>query len=794
LKSLGLKKNSSMIAVLLATLAAAQPRSRAYVPSPFLPPLRVNAAGKTVRTPAEWRARRQELASDVQEYILGHAPTQAAPSLIAADTINTTVLPEGGSSAFVRLAFDTKGGGGGVDEVAVVVEVLRGASAGAEKRPLFITQWTHRPWALYALSRGYAAILYPGCDTADVAPLFQAAYPNATMALIMARAYVASRVLDYALDPERVPFVDASRVAITGHSRNGKQSVVAAAFDERITAVVGSSPGSPVATPFRFSSCQFYGQDAVTSPPPSPWYSWWTPKCREFAGREADMPTDGHAIQALVAPRALALATGYADSEGDETFGNEWSLREVHGVYADLLGAGDNVSMLYRPGDHHGYIDVPGFFDFFGRAFAGAAGGQKARSVALGGGALERPPAPSLLSSFVTPAGFSWEAWHAATNASAGDAPPPTAKLTQRVAWVLDAPVFPPGGAVGALSVPDAYCEEANPGQYITEMLRHNPGNRGDKRYVNVSAVAFSFGGYVTATVYYDHALAALAAPAMAAPAAIWLHAYGYNRGFDTGGNNTDTYLELAKAGYVVFAFDLTGFGMRVANGGARYYDRRGGRGSLMAQHVADTGALLEAALCLTAAGRRGGGSEAARCAPPVGFSWSTKALEAVPDIDPAAVYVGGYALGGAVALHAAAGDKRFAGSFSVAGFTPMRTDRGDDPARSTGGLRRLSELHALVPRLGLFVGNEKSVPYDYDELLAAVAPRPVLLVTPRRDRDADFKDVCASVGAAREAWAKKGEEALLEHVVVDDYLRLSANVTQVVVAWASGRRRLRVQ
>ena len=50
-----------------------------------------------------------------------------------------------------------------------------------------------------------------------------------------------------------LPDVDGGRIAITGHSRNGKQSIVAAAFDERITAVVGSSPGTPIAAPVRFS-------------------------------------------------------------------------------------------------------------------------------------------------------------------------------------------------------------------------------------------------------------------------------------------------------------------------------------------------------------------------------------------------------------------------------------------------------------------------------------------------------------------------------------------------------------
>jgi len=97
--------------------------------------------------------------------------------------------------------------------------------------------------------------MYPGADTRDAAPDFQAAYPAASFGKILARAFVASRTLDFVLSPAatgavtglHLPPVDFGRVSITGHSRNGKQSVIAAAFDERFTSVVGSSPGELLA-------------------------------------------------------------------------------------------------------------------------------------------------------------------------------------------------------------------------------------------------------------------------------------------------------------------------------------------------------------------------------------------------------------------------------------------------------------------------------------------------------------------------------------------------------------------
>ena len=95
-----------------------------------------------------------------------------------------------------------------------------------------------------------------------------------------------------------------------------------------------------------------------------------------------------------------------------------------------------------------------------------------------------------------------------------------------------------------------------------------------------------------------------------------------------------------------------------------------------------------------------------------------------------------------------------------------------------------MSHLHALVPKLGLFIGSEETVPYDYDEILHAVAPRPTLLVTPTNDRDATLHDVVACINHSKSAWTKNVGN--LVHIAPDDYSRLSMNITDVTVEWAS--------
>ena len=143
-----------------------------------------------------------------------------------------------------------------------------------------------------------------------------------------------------------------------------------------------------------------------------------------------------------------------------------------------------------------------------------------------------------------------------------------------------------------------------------------------------------------------------------------------------------------------------------------------------------------------------------------------------------------GFALGGTVALHAAALDTRISAVASFAGFTPFRTDTADKP---TGGIQRLYEMHALLPRLGLFdtAALRPQIPYDYDELLkVGIAPRPTLLYTPQGDRDATFEDVSACVKGAQASWP---DEQLLTWHSPATISKMEHAEAAALVAWLRG-------
>lgn len=124
-------------------------------------------------------------------------------------------------------------------------------------------------------------------------------------------------------------------------------------------------------------------------------------------------------------------------------------------------------------------------------------------------------------------------------------------------------------------------------------------------------------------------------------------------------------------------------------------------------------------------------------------------ALPPIPRVDPHRVYLAGYSVGGAAALHAAAFDPRVAGVATVSGWTPMRSDTD---ARPSGGVRRWWQWHATQPRLGWFAGAgaEAGIPYDYDDVLRLVSPRPVYVHQPAADRMCNATEVAGVVGALR--------------------------------------------
>jgi pimeloyl-ACP methyl ester carboxylesterase len=165
-------------------------------------------------------------------------------------------------------------------------------------------------------------------------------------------------------------------------------------------------------------------------------------------------------------------------------------------------------------------------------------------------------------------------------------------------------------------------------------------------------------------------------------------------------------------------------------------------------------------------------------------------ALELVSLVDPQRIYLFGYSIGATVGIYTAALDARVQGLVAICGFTPMRSDTAE---RGAGGVARYSHEHGLIPRLGFFVGHEAQIPYDFDELLGAIAPRPVLVMQPQLDRDAHIADVRAAIAQAAKVYGLYGATDKLALYDPWDYNRLSESSQDWVVKWMTSNLRPKV-
>lgn len=127
---------------------------------------------------------------------------------------------------------------------------------------------------------------------------------------LRAWAWGASRALDYF---EKDKSVDAKRVALEGHSRYGKATIVALAYDQRFWTAYVSSSGAGGAKLHRRNWGEIVENVAASSE-----YHWMAGNFLKYAGplNWNDMPVDSHELVAMCAPRPVFLSAGATNGDG----------------------------------------------------------------------------------------------------------------------------------------------------------------------------------------------------------------------------------------------------------------------------------------------------------------------------------------------------------------------------------------------------------------------------------------------------------------------------------------------
>ncbi|WP_236971485.1 alpha/beta fold hydrolase [Membranihabitans marinus] len=682
-----------------------------------------------VSTPQQWQGQRQWMKKALQYYITGSFPTDVGEvkAKIISEKMDGEVKLQ-----LIELRF------GPNNAAKLTLEMM--IPPGSGPFPVFMTQWNHREWAQVAVRRGYIGCVYAGADAKDDTEEYSKIWADQyDFSRLMRRAFGCFRAIDYLYT---LDYVDREKIGLTGHSRNGKQSLMAAAFDERIKAVIPSSGGTGAEVPWRYCSHKYDVEDLALLTCAQP--SWFHPRLRFFVGREDKLPVDQNHFMALIAPRGLMLSSAKNESASNY-WGIEQAYLESQKVYR-FLGNEDGLALRLREGLHSvSARDMEDYIDFFDYVF---------------GRHSSKPPS-TMVSKYDYPTGKS-DQMIASSEPSLGDGDRAgeedlvsidnleiyRSKTKEKILDILGNP--PPGVTnLGPMSIKNGGRGEVSFGHFLSR-----PGAT-----ENMSVMAISpyngFGDNLFGYLYYPKAKADRGEKM---PVVIYLHEYDYSKGFSSMGFDHDIpgfFRQLVDQGFAVMAYDMIGFGNRIDEG-KRFYQRYPDW-SKMGKMVIDVQGALDG-------------------------------LIHMKEIDSDQIFVAGYALGATVGLYAAALDDRIAGLLSVAGFTPLRPELSNpsinDGDKGYDALLSLSHLHGLIPRLGNYIDHRDKLPYDYDDLLMMMAGRPTLVIAPQWDREASWPRVKSTVHRVNNRVLTWDLQPHIELLSPMDYNRFSPEMKEYSSQW----------
>jgi hypothetical protein len=326
-------------------------------PYPDLPdPLRMNDGRKVTSAKMWWENRRPEIVELFDREIYGRVPKNTPK--VTWEVKNTSDETVGGTPVITKHLI------GHVDssrdpEIKVDIELNLTTPAKAAgpvpiimefgfTRPLpaaIAARFTPPPgptWQEQVITKGWGyAVLSPTSVQADngagltkgIIGLMNKGQPRKPddWGALRAWAWGASRALDYF---ETDKAVDAKHVGMEGHSRYGKATAVAMAYDSRFAAAFVSSSGEGGLKLNRRNWGELVENVAATNE-----YHWMAGNFLKYAGplHWNDLPVDAHELVALCAPRPVFISAGATNGDG-------WV--DAKGMFLAGVGAGPVYRLL----------------------------------------------------------------------------------------------------------------------------------------------------------------------------------------------------------------------------------------------------------------------------------------------------------------------------------------------------------------------------------------------------------------------------------------------------------------
>lgn len=332
-------------------------------PYPNLPDPLVLKNGQKVTTPEIWwNQRRPEIVEDFDREIYGRAPKDTPK--VNWEVISTTSGINGTVPTItkqlvghvdnsscplitvdIQLTLTTPAGAAG--PVPVIMELSFGKFRG--RIPPGFDDWKQQ---VLAKGWGYAIIIPTSIQTDNgdgltqgIIGLCNKGQPRKLddWGALRAWAWGASRALDYF---ETDKSVDAKQVGLEGHSRYGKATLVAMAYDPRFAVAFVSSSGEGGAKLHR----RDWGE-IVENLASSGEYHWMAGNFLKYAGplNWNDLPVDSHELIALCAPRPVFISAGITNGDGWVDAKGMFMAAVAAGPVYKLLGKKDIGTTEFPP-------------------------------------------------------------------------------------------------------------------------------------------------------------------------------------------------------------------------------------------------------------------------------------------------------------------------------------------------------------------------------------------------------------------------------------------------------------
>jgi predicted dienelactone hydrolase len=130
--------------------------------------------------------------------------------------------------------------------------------------------------------------------------------------------------------------------------------------------------------------------------------------------------------------------------------------------------------------------------------------------------------------------------------------------------------------------------------------------------------------------------------------------------------------------------------------------------------------------------------------------------LQSLKEVDPDRIGVLGHSLGGHNSMFVAAFDERIKVAVSSSGWTQLEYyNIGEEASKQYGGRLGPWAQTRYMPLWKEKYGLEgKSLPFNFDQVIAAIAPRAFFSVSPLRDSNFDVRGVREGIASAQKAYA----------------------------------------